>query len=38
MGSMDSSMSEYVVIMLVILLTFVIGTIWLKRRGKKKRK
>ncbi len=30
------NMSEYVTILAVIILTFVIGTIWLKRRGRKK--
>lgn len=37
-SSMDSSMSEYIVIVVVIILTFVIGTMWLKARGRKKRK
>jgi len=32
------NMSEYITIVAVIILTFVIGTIWLKRKARKNRK
>lgn len=32
------NMSEYIVIVAVIILTFVIATVWLKRKAKKNRK
>lgn len=35
---MDQNMSEYAVIVAVVILTFVIATIWLKRKAKKNRK
>lgn len=35
---MDSNMSEYAVIVVVVILTFIIATIWLKRKAKKNRK
>ncbi len=35
---MDQNMSEYAVIVAVVILTFIIATIWLKRKAKKNRK
>jgi membrane protein DedA with SNARE-associated domain len=35
---MDHSVSEYALIVVIIFLTFVIATIWLKRKARRNRK
>jgi len=35
---MDHSISEYILVVAIIFLTFVVATIWLKRKARKNRR
>jgi membrane protein DedA with SNARE-associated domain len=35
---MDHSISEYILVVVIIFLTFVVATLWLKRKARRNRK
>jgi|GEM_PF-1566593 membrane protein DedA with SNARE-associated domain len=35
---MDHSISEYILVVVIIFLTFVVATVWLKRKARRNRK